>query len=323
MTDSSPDPSSAPTFVFGEGVETALAEIAALAQEFPPVDVPGSRVFHRAMNRLSGPAPVLHEVRNVTIPRRLGGIGLRIYRPGPGTLPVALFLHGGWFVTGDLETHDTLCRTLAEAAGHVVIAMHYRRAPEHPCPAAPIDCFEAAQWIADHADDLDIDPRRFAIVGDSVGGTLAAITTLRARVAGRPSFSHQVLLYPVISPDQDSESWRAMGGTPLVGSPLPGPEQVRQAWSLYTPPGCEAALEDITPEAFDDLSGLPRTLVITAEYDPLRAEGESYAEALRQAGVPAVVSRYPGMIHGFAALAGVLPAGRDAIDEIGAFLRQA
>jgi acetyl esterase len=275
-------------------------------------------MFARSRNRLAGPLPELHEVRNATITRRLGGIGLRIYRPAPGRLPVVLFIHGGWFYYGDLESHDTFCRSLAEAAGCVVVAMHYRRGPEHPCPAAPDDCFTVAQWIAEHADDLDIDLSAFALVGDSAGGALATITARQARDAGGPTICHQVLLYPVISRTQDSASWRELAGAPIVSA-----EQARQAWAWYVPPGCEAAPADIAPEACEDLSGLPPGLVITAEYDPLRDEGEAYAASLQEAGVPTVVHRYPGMVHGFAGLAGLIPAGREAIEEVAASLRAA
>ncbi len=305
-------------FDFGPGVSEALAELEKIAAEFPLTDPPGARMFARSRNRLAGPAPELHEVRNVTITRRLGGIGLRVYRPAPGRLPVVLFIHGGWFYYGDLESHDALCRSLAEAAGCVVVAMHYRRGPEHPCPAAPDDCLEVAQWIAAHADDLDVDARTLALVGDGAGGALAAITARRARDAGGPAICHQALLYPVISRNQDSASWRELAGAPVVNA-----EQVRVAWSWYVPPGCEAAPADIAPEGCDDLSGLPPALVLTAEYDPLRDEGEAYAAALQRAGVAAVVHRYPGMVHGFAGLAGVIPAGRDAIEKIAASLRAA
>ena len=307
-----------PTFAFGPGVEDALRQLEKIAAEFPLSDPPGARMFARSRNRLAGPVPEVYEVRNAVIPRRLGGIGLRIYRPAPGRLPVALFIHGGWFYYGDLESHDTLGRALANAADCVVVAMHYRRGPEHPCPAAPDDCFEVAQWIVEKADELEIDLRAFALVGDSAGGALATITARRARDAGGPAICHQVLLYPIISTSQDSASWRELAGAPIVDA-----KQARVAWSWYVPPGCEAAPEDIAPEACKDLSGLPPALVITAEYDPLRDEGEAYAAALQQAGVPAEVHRYPGMVHGFAGLAGVIPAGGDAIQEVAASLRAA
>ena len=300
---------------FGPGIDEALSQLSTIAAEFPPGDVPGARMHARATNRLAGPTPELAEVRNLVITRRLGGIGLRSYRPGPGRLPVVLFIHGGWFLAGDLESHDTFCRSLAEAAHCVVIAVHYRRAPEHPCPAAPQDCLETAWWIVEHADDLDVDPATFAVVGEGAGAALAAITACRDRDAGAPRIRAQALLCPLVSERQDSESWREPAETPIVNREL-----LRRAWSMYTPPGCEAEPTDRAPGAYDDLTGLPPALVLTAELDPLRAEGEDYARRLQAAGVPTQLSCYPGMVHGFVTMAGVVPAGREALGELAAWL---
>ena len=176
------------------------------------------------------------------IPRKLGGLGLRIYRPAPGRLPVVLFLHGGWFYYGDLESHDVFCRQLAAAAGCVVVALHYRRAPEHPFPEPPDDCLETAQWIAENAEQLGVDPAAFAVVGDSAGGALAVVTARRARDGGGPALCAQVLLYPVIRADQDSGSWREFADAPLVSA-----EQARWAWSMYVPDGSAASEQDACP----------------------------------------------------------------------------
>lgn len=273
-------------------------------------------MFRRVLNRLGGSPPPLHEVRNLTISRRLGGLALRVYRPAPGRLPAALLLHGGGFHAGDLESHDTLARSLAESVGCVVVAVHYRRAPEHPCPAAPDDCLTAAQWLIDHADELDIAAQAPAVVGDGAGGALATITARRLLDSGGPGFCRQVLLYPVISRTRDTDSWRELADAPLVSA-----ERADAAWSMYAPAGSDAGPELVVPEGID-LAGLPPALVITAEYDPLRDEAESFGGALQRAGVPTVVHRYPGMIHGFAALAGVVPAGRAAIEEVAAALRE-
>jgi acetyl esterase len=306
---------------FGPGIAEALSELSAIAAEFPPDDVPGARMYARATNRLAGPAPALAEVRNLVIPRRLGGIGLRSYRPGPGQLPVVLFIHGGWFVAGDLESHDTFCRSLAEVAHCVVIAVHYRRAPEHPCPAAPQDCLETAWWIAENAEDLGVDPGTLTLVGEGAGAALVAISARRDRDGGTPRIRAQALLCPLISERQDSESWREPTET-LIETPIVNRELLQRAWSMYTPPGCEAEPIDRAPEACDDLIGLPPALVVTAELDPLRAEGERHARRLQEAGVPTQLTRYPRMVHGFYGMAGVVPAGRDAIDELAAWLTE-
>lgn len=300
---------------FGPGVEEALARLAEISAEVPPGDVPGARMAARARNRLAGAALELAEVRDLVIPRRLGGIGLRCYRPGPGRLPVVLFIHGGWFFAGDLESHDTFCRSLAEAAHRVVIAVHYRRAPEHLCPAAPQDCLETAWWIVEHAEELGVEPSSLAVVGEGSGATLAAIAARRDRDAGTFRIRAQALLCPLISERQDDESWRAPAQAPLVSREL-----LRRAWSMYTPPGCEAEPLDRAPDACADLGGLPPALVLTAEFDPLRAEGEDHAQRLQEAGVPTQMTRYPGMVHGFPGLAGMVPAGRDAMAELAAWL---
>jgi acetyl esterase len=305
-------------FAFGAGVGGALTELAAIAQQFPPTEVPGARMYARARARLGGPAPDLYEVRNVTIPRRLGGLGLRVYRPAPGRLPVVLHLHGGWFYFGDLESHDTLCRALAQAAGCVVVAVNYRRAPEHPFPDSPDDCLLAAEWIAEHADDIGVDPALFAIAGDGAGAALAVVTARRARDGGGPAFRAQVLLCPVIRADQDTGSWRELGDAPLVSA-----AQARWAWSMYVPDGSAADQPDAAPAAIADLAGLPPALVVTAEYDPLRDEGEDFAARLEAAGVATRLRRYPGMVHGFALLGGLVPAGRAVIDEVAQDLRSA
>jgi acetyl esterase len=306
------------SFQFGEGVAEALRELDVLAAECATSDPPGARMYARARARLGGPAPELHEVRNVTIPRRLGGLGLRVYRPAAGRLPVVLYLHGGWFYYGDLESHDVLCRQLAAASGCVVVALHYRRAPEHPFPAAPDDCLETAQWIVANADSLDVDPEAFAIAGDSAGGALAVVTARRARDGDGPRFRAQVLLYPVIRASQDTASWTELAGAPLVSA-----DQASRAWSMYVPDGSAGTNRDAAPEAIEDLAGLPRTLVITAEYDPLREEGEAFGARLAAAGVPTRVHPYGGMVHGFAVLGGLVPAARDAIAEVAAELREA
>ncbi|GAA0603706.1 alpha/beta hydrolase [Sporichthya brevicatena] len=305
-------------FTYGDGVVAALAQIALIAEESPPADVAGSRAFYRKMARLGGAPPHLDEVRDHSVETPGGPLGLRVYRPGPGPLPALIFLHGGWFFLGDLETHDTLCRQLAAAARCVVIAVDYRRAPEHPCPAAPDDCFDAARWVVDHANDLGVDAAALAIGGDSAGGALALVTARRARDGGGPTFCAQLLFYPVISSGQNSASWRELPDAPIVNA-----DRARFAWSMYLPPGHGAPPADVAPEAIQDLTGLPPTTVITAEYDPLRAEAEEFGARLRDAGVEVAVRRYPGMIHGFVGLAGVIPAGREAIDEVATTLRAA
>lgn len=298
-------------------VRAALEAIAELAQRHAPSDIAGSREFYRAMASLAGEPEPVHSVVDHTIAGPGGPLRVRLYRPASGVLPAAVFIHGGWFFMGDLDTHDTPLRALANTAGCVVAAVDYRLAPEHPCPAAPDDCSAVLRWLLAHAAELDVDPHAIAVCGDSAGGALAAVVARRARDAGSPPLCQQVLVYPVIEPDLRTPSWRELTDAPIVSR-----ERAEQAWSFYTPDGL-ALGADAVPGAAEDLTGVAPALVITAEYDPLRDEGEAYGQALRDAGVPVAVHRYPGMIHGFFQMAGVIGAGREAIEHVGATLREA
>lgn len=300
---------------FRPDVRAALDAIAELAERNPASDVPSSRDFYRAMAVLAGDPELVHHVEDRIIDGPGGALRLRLYRPGPGVLPAALFIHGGWFFMGDLDTHDAPLRAVANAAGCVVVAVDYRLAPEHPFPAAADDCSAAAGWLAAHAGELGIDRDQLAVCGDSAGGTLAAVLARRARDTGGPTFCRQVLVYPVIDPALDTASWKELTEAPIISR-----ERAELAWSFYTPDG--AAGPDAAPSAAADHTDLPPTLVITAEYDPLRDEGEEYGEALRAAGVPVTVCRYPGMIHGFFQMAGMIEDGVAAIRQIAAVLRE-
>lgn len=304
-----------PELVFRPDVRAALGAVAELAERNPASDVPTSRDFYRAMAVLAGEPEPVHRVEDRTIDGPGGPLPIRLYRPAPGVLPAALFIHGGWFFMGDLDTHDTPLRALANAAGCVVVAVDYRLAPEYPCPAAPDDCTAVADWLTAHAGELGIDPGALAVCGDSAGGALAAVLARRARDTGGPRFRRQVLLYPVIDPGLDTASWQELTDAPIVSR-----DRAELAWSFYTPDGAAGA--DAAPSAATDLTGLPPALVITAEFDPLRDEGEAYGEALRQAGVPVTVRRYPGMIHGFFQMAGKIADGATAIREVADVLRE-
>ena len=224
-----------------------------------------------------------------------GELRVRIYRAGAGPgLPLLLFMHGGGFVLGSLDTHDDLTRDLTAGAGCVTVSVAYRLAPEHPYPAATDDCFAALEWAAANARDLGADPARLAVIGDSAGGNLAAVTALRARDEAGPPVAAQVLIYPTA--DLTAPMLPAPDGNFYILNP--GTRKFFNESYLGDP--AQATLPYVSPGLADDLANLPPALLITAEYDPLCAQGEALAARYRAAGVDVTQTRYDGAIHGFA-----------------------
>ncbi len=224
-----------------------------------------------------------------------GELKLRIYTPkGKGPFPLVVFFHGSGFVICSLDTHDTLCRHLCAGASAVVVSVDYRLAPEHKFPAAPDDCLAATRWAGAHAAELNADPARIALAGDSAGGNLAAVTALRVRDEGGPALCAQLLIYPVTDADTNNASYRQNAeGYGLTR------EGMIWFWNHYLGHPRDGASPHASPLRARDLSGLPPAFVQTAEYDPLRDEGEQYASRLIAAGVPTRLVRYDGMNHGF------------------------
>lgn len=264
-----------------------------------------------------GPLPVA-AVTEHTLAGPGGALPVTIYRPaGVGPFPILLYFHGGGFVLPALPHHDWLCRVLCHGASCVVVAVDYRLAPEAPFPAATDDCLFATQWAAQHAATLDADPTRLAVAGDSSGGALAAVTALRWRDEGGPPLVAQVLLCPLTAyPTPPTPSGLAYArGYMLTRQQL--------LWYLQQYVSESAAAHPYAfPLAAPDLRDLPPALVITAEYDILRDEGERYAARLRAAGVPTTLTRYPGLIHGFFAMPGLLAQAQQAMAEVVAWLKE-
>jgi acetyl esterase len=248
-----------------------------------------------------------------------GSLPLRIYTPlGEGPFPLMVFFHGSGFVVCSLDTHDGMCRNLCAGSGCVVVSVDYRLAPEAKFPAAPDDCLAATRWAVANAAGIGADPGRVVVAGDSAGGNLAAVTALRLRDEGGPKLAGQLLIYPVTDyydPGAPSMLENANGyGLTRAG--------MIWFWDHYLADASHAANPYACPLRADDLSGLPPALVVTAEYDPLREEGEYYAARLRAAGVPTEMKRWDGMNHGFFFVPGVVDRSSAAIDEACAWVRE-
>ncbi|KDF02412.1 esterase [Mycolicibacterium aromaticivorans JS19b1 = JCM 16368] len=239
------------------------------------------------------PEPVSHVVdRQIEVAG--GSVGVRIYRPeSDEPLPILVYAHGGGFVFCDLDSHDGLCRNLANSIPAVVVSVDYRLAPEHRWPTAAEDVFAATRWAASHAAELGGDPGRIAVGGDSAGGNLAAVTAVMARDRDSVAIAAQLLLYPVIAADFDTESYRRFGR----GYYNPRPA-LQWYWDQYVPAVTDRQHPYASPLQAD-LTGLPPAVVVVAGHDPLRDEGNAYANALTAVGVPTTRCSYDGGIHGF------------------------
>jgi acetyl esterase len=272
-----------------------------------------ARYLASARRRRPAAAVAAEPVAEVWQAEACRGVPVRVYVPQRARpVPLVVYLHGGGWVLGDLDMHDDTCRRLAAGGPCTVVNVGYRLAPENPYPVPLEDCFAAVTWASEHADALSADPGAIVIAGSSAGGNLAAAVTLMARAAGTPEIAGQILIYPVIDPRMETESYHLFG----AGYGL-GREQMQWFWSSYLPDE-RARRDPLAAPCFSaSLAALPPALVITAEFDPLRDEAEEYASALRASGVQVRLHRYAGQIHGFAALRGVLADADVALDEIG------
>jgi acetyl esterase/lipase len=295
-----------------------LEQIAALG--LPPnhlVSPAQARINMKSRPRAAGPE--VARVEDRLIPGPGVDIPVRIYTPtGSGPFPTLVWFHGGGWVVGDLETADPTARHLTVGAKCVVISVDYRLAPETKFPGAADDSYAATVWAVQHATRFNADPGNIAVGGDSAGGNLAAAVALMARDRSGPSLAFQLLVYPVISRDFDRSSYRQ--NAEGFGLTL---DAMRWYWDQYLQHPEDASNPYAAPLVAEHLKGLPPALVITAECDPLRDEGEAFAKRLQAAGVPTTYSRYDGMIHGFFGMNAVLDKGKQAVAEACAALQQA
>jgi acetyl esterase len=280
----------------------------------------GARAMARAMIAVTNsPRQPVADVRDRTIPGPGGPIPVRIYTPSDAAPRGALvYFHGSGFVIYDLDSHDSECRAMCNRAGITVVSVDYRLAPEHKFPAAVEDSFAALEWTAANAAELGVDPARIAVGGDSAGGNLAAVVAQIARDRGGPRIAFQLLVYPVTdarlahpSMDENAEGY--------------GLSRAQMAWFIEQYVRGEADKLDsrCSPLLAKSLADLPPALVITAEYDVLRDEGEAYARRLIGAGVRTALTRYTGMIHGAFQMHGLVDSGRAMLEQAGDALRAA
>jgi acetyl esterase/lipase len=285
------------TLTIEEARAADLASAQATAGEVEPVEC----VFER---KIPGPA---------------GPQQIRVYQPaGDGPWPVLVYFFGGGWSLGTLDTCDSVCRMLTNAASCVTVAVSYRLAPENKFPAAVQDCYSGAAWVAGHAGEIGGDPARVAVGGDSSGGNLTAAVTLMAAQRGGPRFVHQLLVYPNTDYQAATPSMRDCNDQHFFN-----PKAVEWYWGLYLASPQDGASPLASPLRAPDLSGLPPATLISAEFDPLRDEGERYAGRLAEAGVPVQVTRYDGMVHAFFTMTGILDVAGEAVRAAAARLREA
>lgn len=285
--------------------------------EVPPAQ--GRELYRTVSQMLEPQGLAIGKIENMSCPGPAGDIRLRVYTPvagGSTALPCLVFFHGGGWVIGDLDSHDALCRTLSNETGARVVAVDYRLAPEHKFPAAADDCYAATKWVEANASQLSIDANRIAVAGDSAGGNLAAVVCLMAKKGG-PQLVYQLLIYPVTQFKAETNSMNAFAQGFFL-------EKQAMTWFFdQYAPGTDPNDWRVSPLAATDVSGVPKAYIVTAGFDPLKDEGKAYADKLNRAGVAAVYVDYPGMVHGFFNMSGMVPTAREAIADAAKALRKA
>ena len=294
----------------------AMLRQAALADVPPLIELPveAGRAMFRAMQPAAADIAV-----GAVVDAQADGVPVRVYRPaGDGPFGVVMMFHGGGWVIGDLDTADGQCRHVCNGAGAVVVSVDYRLAPEHRFPAAADDCYRATAWAVRNAAAFAGDASRLAVAGDSAGGNLAAVVCQMARDRDGPRIAFQLLVYPVTDARMATASYRQNAEGYLLTAAA-----MRWFWNHYAPGDEERLAPYASPMLARDLANLPPALVMTAEYDPLRDEGEDYADALAAAGVAVQKARYDGFIHGFFGHTSAIAATRPAMERACAALRRA
>jgi acetyl esterase len=289
------------------GFLTQLAESGAPPlHEMTPEEARG---FTAALRDLVGPGPDVQKSYDVQVPTPDGDhITVRVLVPDGEIRALVVYYHGGGWVIGNVDESDNLTRTLANGLHAAVVNVDYRLAPEHPYPAAADDAWTALQWAHENMTGIAGAAVPLVVMGDSAGGNLSAVVAQKARDAGGPQLASQVLIYPVTDADLDNGTYTDPENQLLLSR-----ESMVWFWGHYAPDPASRLNPDASPIRAADLTGLAPAIVLTAEHDPLRAEGEAYADLLREAGVPVELRRFPGQMHGFFTMVGLLPGSADGI----------
>jgi acetyl esterase len=300
-------------------VKAVLAKMAAAGVGRPSsvADVRNAYLFYP---KLSGTPEHVFRVEDRQIPGPRSNLTLRIYTPNQSTgLPMLVFFHGGGFVAGSLDTYENPLRSIANRCECIVVSVAYRLAPESKYPAATQDAYLATKWVAAHANEISGDSHRIAVGGDGAGGNLAAVVTLMARDSGGPNLVFQILIYPMLDFSRMRPSWWTETDAPAVS------REVKADISAgYLPTVVDLRDPYLAPIHAKDLKNLPSALLITYEGEnPMREEGEDYAQRLKHDGVEVRNSVYPSAIHGFFLMAGELTAGKRCVEEVSATLKEA
>lgn len=303
---------------------TLHPEIAKVLSSLPeppsgPLDPVGMRAVEEAQVPPVAERTPLHSVEDAAAQTPSGEVPVRIYTPVEAdSYALLVYVHGGAFFLGSLDTHDQVARSLAKETGHKVISVGYRRAPEAAYPAGLQDCYGVVRWAAGNGESLKWDGRTLAIAGDSSGGTFAAAVSAIAHDDGFDRITHQVLFYPSLDLDFDVERHASLReNAEGYGVETAG---LKPSNAFYVDSGADPDDPLVSPLKREDLTGLPPALIITAEHDPLRDEGELYGQRLREAGVDAKVSRYAGAGHGFVQHFSWIPEYHGVFEEVAAFL---
>lgn len=298
--------------------ETSAQILAFMKANMPPLDGMTAQEFRAYSAQMVQPADPQDRVGKQDIDA--GGVPVRLYRreEAGGGEPVVIFYHGGGYIACSIDSHERLCSRLARLGACAVVSVDYRLAPEHAFPAAVDDALHAALWVAEHGGDYGLDVTRMVLAGDSAGGTLATVTAARMRDEGGPAIAHQLLIYPGADMEGDYPSGREFGDGYFLDAKFSD-----LCLDSYLPNRADRTHPWASPVRMADLSGLPPVTIMTAECDPLRDPGKTYAEALQAAGTAADYIEYPGVFHGFVSMFGAIAEADQAVARAGAVIRQA